>query len=371
MAACAISQRLLNYNKKMRLLDSYIGSSFLKSFFLVIIILALLFSFIEFLSQLDDVGKGTYSLAGALTFVAFSFPRCLIDLMPVSAMLGSTIAIGLLADHREILAMQVAGISITRICLAVFATLMLIIIAFAFMAETIMPDMEQAARRIRAQSLYGEGVHFTQQGFWARRQNTYIHVHKIYSKGIAAGVDIFEFDAQGRLMSFTHALSASIRSSEHWTMKGVTQKIFTDEGFSVKKIATQEVASFLSLNQVDLLESPPSTLSTPVLIDYIKVLQNSGQDADKYLLAFWRKFSVPLMTGAMVLFSLSFVFGVKRRVSAGLRITIASLIGFAIYFADQVIMHTGLLLNLNPLITAIIPATFIYALAFWRFRVRL
>ncbi len=104
-------------------------------------------------------------------------------------------------------------------------------------------------------------------------------------------------------------------------------------------------------------------------MDYIKALQESEQDADKYLLALWRKFSVPLMTGAMVLFSLSFVFGVKRRVSAGLRITMASLVGFSIYFTDQVVMHTGLLLNLNPLIVATIPIVFIYILAFWRLRI--
>ena len=109
----------------MKLLDFYIGSRFLKCFLLVIIILAAVFSLIEFLSQLDDVGKGMYRLGDALIFVAFSLPRCLIDLMPVSAMLGGTIALGLLADHRELLAMQVAGISETRICLAVFATLIL------------------------------------------------------------------------------------------------------------------------------------------------------------------------------------------------------------------------------------------------------
>ena len=171
----------------MRRLDSYIGRSFLKCFLLVIFILAILFSFIEFLSQLDDVGKGTYRLGNALIFVAFSLPRCLIDLMPVSAMLGGTIALGLLADHRELLAMQVAGISATRICLAVFATLILVIIAFGVMAETIMPDMEKAARRARAQALYGTDVNFTHQGFWARKQNSYIHVHKISSEGVAVG----------------------------------------------------------------------------------------------------------------------------------------------------------------------------------------
>lgn len=353
----------------MKLLDLYVGSRFLKCFLLVILILAVLFSLIEFLSQLDDVGKGMYRLGDALIFVIFTLPKCLLDLMPISAMIGGAIALGLLADHGELLAMQAAGISAPRICVAVFATVMLIVITFGIMAETIMPAMEQVARRSRAQALYGTDVNLTRQGFWARRQNSYIHVDKISSKGVAAGVDIFEFDTQGRLKSFTHALSANIRNNKQWTMHGIIQRVFTDQGIIIKKAATGTMESFLSLDQITVLELSPYSLSTPDLMDYIKALQESGQDADQYVLAFWRKLSVPLTTGAMVLFSLTFVFGLNRRISSGRRITMASFIGFAFYFADQMVMHTGLLLNLNPLITAIIPVIFISGLAFWRLRI--
>jgi len=352
----------------MKLLDFYIGHTFLKCFLLVILILAVLFSFIEFLSQLDDVGKGMYGLGNAVIFVIFTLPKCLIDLMPISAMLGGAIALGLLADHGELLAMQAAGISTPRICAATFATVMLIVIAFGIMAETIMPEMEQVARRSRALALHGTGVNLTRQGFWARRQNSYIHVHKISSEGVAAGVDIFEFDPEGRLKSFTHAQSANIRNTRQWTMKGITQKVLTDRGITIRKSANGAMKSFLSLDQVAVLESPPYSLSTPDLMDYIKALQESGQNTDPYRLALWRKLGVPLTTGAMVLFSLSFVFGVNLRISAGRRITMASLIGFTLYFADQMVMHTGLLLNLSPLLTAMIPPVFIGGLAFWRLR---
>ena len=353
----------------MKLLDFYIGSRFLECFLLVISILAVFFSLMEFLSQLDDVGKGMYRLGDALTFVIFTLPKCLLDLMPVSAMLGGIIALGMLADYGELIALQAAGISLLRISAAVFATVMLIVIAFGIMAETIMPYMEQAARRSRAQALYGSSINLSRQGFWARRQNSYIHVHKIFSEGVAAGVDIFEFDTQGRLKSFTHALTANIRNNKQWTMNGIIQKELTDQGVTVKKAATGTMESFLSLDQVVVLELSPYRLSTLDLVEYIRALQENGQDADQYWLALWRKLSVPLTTGAMVLFSLSFVFGFTRRISAGRRITIASFIGFTLYFADQMVMHTGLLLNVNPLLTAMIPPGFISGLALWRLRI--
>ncbi len=355
--------------RKLKLLDVYIASRFLKCFLLVIVILAVFFSLIGFLSELDDVGRGKYRIGDALLFVVFTLPKCLIDLSPVGAMLGGVIALGLLSDHGELIAMQAAGVSVPRICMAVFGGVMVIVVCLGIMAETVMPYMEQAARRSRAEALYGRSVNLTRHGFWARRQNSYIHVHKMFGQGLAGHVDVFEFDTQGRLLRFTQALSAHIHEDKRWTLNGIVQREFSDRGIALKKAPTWTLPSFLSLDQVTVLELSPYTLSTPDLIDYIKALQESGQNADKYWLALWRKLTVPLTTGAMVLFSLTFVFGFHRRISAGLRITMACFIGFALYFADQMTMHTGLLFSVNPLITAMIPAVFISGIAFWRLRV--
>ncbi|MBW2708156.1 MAG: LPS export ABC transporter permease LptG [Deltaproteobacteria bacterium] len=352
----------------MKLIDIYIGSRFLKCFLMVMLILAVLFSLIEFLSQLDDVGKGMYRLDNALLFVILTLPKCLLDLLPISALLGGVISLGLLADHGELLAMQNAGISAPRVCAPVFATLMLVIMISVVMAETIIPNMEQMARKSRSRALYGADVNVTRNGFWARRQNAYIHVNRMLSEGVAAGVDIFEFDQQGGLKTFTHALSARILSNQQWLLKGVTQKVFKDREIAITDATSWTLESFLSPDQVAVLELPPYSLSTPDLIGCVKALENGGQDVDPYRLALWRKLGGPLTTGAMVFFSLSFVFGSNRKVGVSRRITMASLIGLVLYFADQLIMHTGLLLNLNPLITAMIPVAFISGLAVWRLR---
>ncbi len=352
----------------MKILDFYIGSSFLKCFFLIIFILAVLFSFLEFLSQLDDVGKGSYRLDNAVIFVIFTLPKRLLDLMPISTLLGGIVALGLLADHNELLAMQVAGISVLRICTAVFATGMLLIVTSGIMAEMVVPNMEQLARKSRAQALSGTGVTLTRHGFWARWENSYIHVEKMLSEGVAAGLDIFEFDTQGRLKVFAHALSANIQNNKEWILHGITQKVITDGVITTKNMAALTLDSFLSADQVSVLELPPYSLSTSDLIRYINALQESGQNADQYSLSLWRKLSIPLTTGAMVLLSLSFVFGATRSISAGRRITMGSFVGIALCFVDQLIMHLGLLLNLNPLVTAMIPVILISGVAFWRLR---
>jgi lipopolysaccharide export system permease protein len=352
----------------MRILDFYISRSFLKYFLLVSLILMVLFSFFELLSQLDDVGKGNYRLNNAMIFTILTLPKRLFDLMPISTLLGGIVALGILADHGELVAMEASGISILRICTTVFVTGMLLMLTSGILAEMFIPAMEQQARKSRAQAISTTGITMTRQGFWARRDNSYIHVDKMLSEGVAANLDIFEFDDQGRLQTFTHAQNANLQENKQWILHNITQKIIVDNEVTTNRLATLVLGSFLSVDQVRVLELPPYSLSAPNLIRYISALRQSGQNADQYSIALWRKLSVPLTTGAMVLLSISFVFGSTRSISAGYRITIGALVGIVMYFADQMIMQWGLLLNIDPFITAMIPVILISSIAYGRLR---
>ena len=352
----------------MKILDFYIGKSFLKYFFLIILILIVLFSLFELLSQLDDVGKGGYRLPNALIYTALTLPKRILDLMPISTLLGGIVALGLMADHGELTAMEASGISVLRICTTVFVTGMLLMLTSGILSEMVIPGMEQQARKTRAQAIATKGITLTRQGFWARRDTSFIHVDKMLSKGVAANIDIFEFDNQGHLQSYSHAKNATLQDNKQWILRDITQKNITENEFTSKNIATLTFDSYLSADQVSILELPPYSLSTPNLLRYISALRVSGQNADRYSLGLWRKLSVPLTTGAMVLLSISFVFGSTRSISAGYRITVGAFIGIILYFVDQMIMQWGLLLSLNPLLTAMAPVILISGIAFGRLR---
>ena len=352
----------------MRILDFYIGKSFLKYFFLIIVILMVLFSLFELLSQLDDVGKEGYRLSNALIFIALTLPKRILDLMPISTLLGGIIALGLMADQGELTAMEASGISVLRICTPVFVTGMLLILTSGILSEMVIPGMEQQARKTRAQAISTQGITLTRQGFWARRDNSFVHVDKMLSKGVAANIDIFEFDDQGHLQTYSHAKNATLKDNKQWILRDITQKIIAESEVTTKNIATLTFDSYLSADQVSILELPPYSLSTPNLLRYISAMRESGQNADRYSLGLWRKLSMPLTTGAMVLLSISFVFGSTRSISAGYRITFGAFIGIILYFVDQMIMQWGLLLSLNPLLTAMAPVILISGIAFGRLR---
>jgi lipopolysaccharide export system permease protein len=352
----------------MKTLDRHIGVSFLRSFLMIFTILVALFSLLELMSQLDDVGKGNYQVNDVLLFIGLTLPRRMLELMPISTLLGSVVALGLLADHNELLAMQAGGLSVRRICWSVFAAGTVLILLTALLAEIVVPPLDQLARKKRALAVSGTGFTLTKQGFWARRNSTYIHVGKTHSGGIATDLDIFETDETGRLEKYTHAREANIQDNNQWVLRGITRKTFTDQGITTTRMPSVRLESFLSSDQVEVLEIPADSLSSADLYRYAGAMRDSGQNADRYLLALWRKLGVPLTTGAMVLLSLPFIFGSTRRVTAGKRIMLGSFVGIVFYFADQVIVYLGLLLSLSPMLVAMTPVVLISGLALWKLR---
>ena len=117
-----------------------------------------------------------------------------------------------------------------------------------------------------------------------------------------------------------------------------------------------------------MLELPADSLSSVDLYRYIEAMHESGKNADRYALALWRKLSMPLTTGAMVLLSLPFIFGPTRIITTGKRIIIGSSVGIVFYLGDQLIIHIGLLLSLLPIMTAMTPVILISGIALWQLR---
>lgn len=351
----------------MRTLDLYIGRSFLRYFIFIAAILLILFSLLELISQLDDVGKGSYQLPDALLFVALTLPKRLLDLMPISTLLGGLLALGMMADHGELVAMEASGISTRRIGGAALATGMVLMALAGILAELVVPGMEQMARNSRAQAL-SDDITLIRQGFWARTGERYVHVDKMLDHGVAADISLFTFDKTGRMQSFIHAENGRLGNDGSWNLTGITEKTITDSEVTTTRRQTLTLEFFLSADQVRILELPPYSLSAPDLVRYIDALRQSGQNPDQYTIALWRKFTIPLTTGAMVLLSLSFVFGSTRNISAGYRITSGTFLGIVLYFSDQILIQWGMLLNLHPGITAALPVLFISGIAFARLR---
>lgn len=352
----------------MKILDRYIGASFAGGVVLVLFVLVCLFSFLEFVVQLDDIGTGSYQLEDAVAFVVLTLPRRMLDFLPVSTLLGSVIAVGLLADKGEVLAMQASGVSLQRICLSVLATGTLVMVATAVFAEFIAPPMEQQARMARSLALSDTGILQTKRGFWACQGRAFIRVGKTLYGKIASDIDIYDHDEEGRLETFTHAREADIQDNSQWLLKGIEQRVISEKAITTQHLASLTLESFLSQEQIRILKLPPDSLSPSDLYHYVRTLKAGGQNADHYVLALWQKLSIPLTIGAMILLSLPFVLGRLGAMTPGHRIMLGSIVGILFYLTNKIMGSLGLLFGLNPALTTLAPVAAVLWLALWLLR---
>ncbi|MDJ0989886.1 MAG: LPS export ABC transporter permease LptG [Desulfobacterales bacterium] len=350
--------------RRINKIDFHIGRNTLQGVFLVLAGLLFLFGFLELLSQLNDVGKGQFRLADAFVYVALTLPRQAVILMPISALLGCTVSLGMMADHNELTAMQAAGISVRRIGLSVATASILLMLISVFVAEFIAPPLDQHARLRRSQARYGKTVLVSKSGFWMRQERFFIHVAGSFSEKQAADIELYELDPEGQISRFLHARTATLQDDRTWLLEDVSQQRIEGGVIQTQALENYRLNHFLTPSQMQIFKLPPDSLSISDLWAYIRSLKARNLNAENYDLALWQKITQPVTTASMVLLALTFIFGPVRMRSAGKRIATGMIVGILFYLLNQVFGHMGLLFNIPPLLTTLVPVGLIllYAL---------
>ncbi|MBI5041398.1 MAG: LptF/LptG family permease [Gammaproteobacteria bacterium] len=174
----------------MRILDRYIGRTVIAGTLLALFILLAVELFFSFANEIQDIGKGRYTLTDAFVYVGLTIPRRVHDLFPMAALLGSLLSLGTLAANSELVAIRAAGVSVTRIALSVLKAGAILLVIAAAIGEWVAPRTEQLAqqRRVLAQS---EAITFrSEHGLWARDGDRFINIKRILPDGRLAGVQV-------------------------------------------------------------------------------------------------------------------------------------------------------------------------------------
>ena len=349
--------------KRINTIDRHIGRNTLQGVFLVLAGLMFLFGFLELLSQLNDVGKGQFRLSDAFVYVALTLPRQAVTLMPISALLGCTVALGMMADHNELTAMQAAGISVRRIGLSVASASIALMLISIFVAEYVAPPLDQHARLRRSQARYGKTVLVSKSGFWVRQDQFFIHVAGSFSADQAADIELYELNSEGRISRFLHARTARLQEDRTWLLEGVSEQNVEGDVIQTRELESYRLTRFLTPHQMQIFKLPPDSLSISDLWAYVRSLKARNQNAENYDLAFWQKIAQPVTTASMVLLALTFIFGSVRMRSAGKRIATGVIVGILFYLLNQVFGHMGLLFNIPPQLTTFVPVGLILLFA--------
>jgi lipopolysaccharide export system permease protein len=112
----------------------------------------------------------------------------------------------------------------------------------------------------------------------------------------------------------------------------------------------------------------PEALSVTGLWRYIHYLADQGLANGKYWLAFWTKVLQPVVTAALVLMAISFIFGPLRSVTLGQRVFTGVLVGFVFRIAQDLLGPSSLVFGFPPLLAVLIPSLICGIAGFWMLR---
>ncbi len=343
----------------MVIIDRYISASIIKGCILMLVILLSVFSFMELVQQLDDVGKGNFQTADAFKYILLNLPARMLEIAPIATLIGSIAALGLLNKNSELIAIRASGVSIGQISISILKTGIALMLVMALVSEFVAPRAQQYAEGQRMLAVSMTGDLLKDNGYWSRDGNSYLNIKSLMHGRIPTDISIYTFDKAGNLRFYTHAEHADISNKKLWKLQDVVRKTFSTSGVTSVQLEEMPWRPFSSLTQLGRLELPVYSLSPYNLYKYIEYLDNAGQNTQRYQIMLWQKIMGPISLVALMLLALPFAFGALRSASFSLRIVLGIITGLVYTLFNQFMGNLGLLFNINALLTAATPVVLV------------
>jgi lipopolysaccharide export system permease protein len=345
-----------------------------------------LFFFIDFVDELQNLGKQNYKLLDALWTCVLLQGAHIYDLFPIALLIGSILAMAGLAQTSEFTILRTGGLGPGR-ALSLLGTLGLAAaLLMVLIGNWYVPWSEQHLTLHRAQFNQRHGLDLSNGGTWLRERrevpgkgfhNITVNVGSANSQGEFGQVRIFEFDAQGRLLRRLSAQQAHVKALGNatvatgsvWHLQNVvdTQWLAHDQlgeqavmqGSQIiaeRKLPALDWQSSLTPLVVSASVLPPETMSTAALWRYTQHLATNAQAAQRYEIEFWNKTFYPLVCLVMVALALPFAYLHARSGGMSLKIFGGIMLGISFVLINHISSHLGLLHQWQPWLAASAPS---------------
>lgn len=373
----------------MKLIQRYYLKEFFKLFVIIGFGLGSIFSLIELIDKINDFIPYNPSMKDLLLYCGLNFPKYVLYLMPMSALISGLFVFGQAGRKRETVAIRAAGGGIKALLLP-FVYLGVILTAAAFLlGEFIVPDFSRKAHLLRdslSSSKRNTLVAFKEGTVWSRAGNAIIKIDLFMpDKGIIRGISIMKME-DDKLVERIEAESAEWRPAwkpgsppapqgREGTPDGSERGIWYLRGATEYNIRTGTITKHSEIPS-DLIRAPqifrekiqkPEEMNIRELNSYAKRLKDAGFRNMKLTVDMHSKISYPAINVIMLVIGVSLA--AAGTMGGGL-ITAAigifvSLLYWVGYTACLSMGYTGIL---PPILAAwLMPAVFA-GVAFYLFR---
>jgi lipopolysaccharide export system permease protein len=336
-----------------------------------------LFYFIDFVDELDNIGRNGYTLVHAALAAALEQPGHFYELSPICVLIGTIYAMARLAQSSEYTILRTGGLGPAR-ALRLLALLGLFFGGVTFVVgDYLSPLSEREAVLLKAS--FRGGLALGSAGVWLKeRRNSgeagerviSINVARTAADGELEGIRIFELDTEGRLRTRIEARTGRVGSDSVWQLDAVERtdwptpdQAATGGGVTVQRSATARWRSSLSASVVAAAVLPVSTMSTAELWRYSAHLGDQEQASQSYEILFWKKALYPFACLVMMALALPFAYLHARSGGVSLKVFGGIMLGISFVLLNNVSGHLGMLRDWAPWVAASAPGLIYLALS--------
>jgi len=347
------------------ILDRYIARAIVGGTLMSLFVFGALFTFISFVSELQHVGVNDYGALQALIFVVLNLPQLLYQVFPSAMLLGGLLSLGALASTSELVVIRAAGISISRITVAVLKAGFLLIVIAVLLGEFLAPASISAAKTMRAEALEGRVLTRDRKGLWSKYGDNFVYIGTVLPDVQLRDVIIYELDAEYRLKKTTFAGQAHYdEKHSEWYLKDVTNSEISRDSVKSTHNETEVWPAMVSTDLFNVLNLEPEDMSATELWQYGLYLDENELESDSFWLAFWVKMFTPLTSVGMLMIAVPLVLTSSSRTGGtGRRILIGVMIGVAFYVLNRVINQMGIIYGITPILSAGLPSLVVIAIS--------
>ncbi len=346
----------------MTVLRRYFAREIYAATFLVLVAFLMLFAFFDLINELNDLGRGNYSLQYVLLFVVLSLPGHVYELAPIAVLIGTLYALSQLAANSEYTVMRVSGLSPS----AAAATLLrvgfiFVVLTFAF-GELVTPFAERAAQQLRLSAMSAVVAQEFRSGLWVKDDHRFVNVREVLPDNSLKGVKIYDFDHDYRLQSISYAEHGAFERDHTWRLSGVVQTRFDAAGTSVVRLAQTDWHSVLTPDLLSVLLVQPEKMSAVNLYQFTRHLSENKQQTERYEIAMWKKLLYPFATLVMMALALPFAYIHVRAGGMGVKIFSGIMLGVLFHLLNGLSSSIGIIQNWTPFYSAVLPSVlFLFA----------
>jgi lipopolysaccharide export system permease protein len=333
-----------------------------------------LFFFIDFVDELDKVGRGGYTLGRAFARGLLALPGHFYDLFPIAVLIGTIYSMARLAQSSEFTILRTAGLGPGR-ALKLLALPGLVFATLTFVVgDYVAPYTERQAVALKAGA--GGGLPLGSGGAWLKERraappggasdserSVSVNVLAAANGQQLLGIRIFEFDPDGRLRTSIEARSGQVQAQGHWRLLTVQRSDWpTPEearrGLAVKLQTLPDLdwATSLDNSVVAAALLPVQSMSTLDLWRYTSHLADQDQAVQRHEIAFWKKALYPLACIVMMALALPFAYLHARAGGVSYKVFGGIMLGISFVLLNNASGYLGLLRHWTPWVAAAAPS---------------